>query len=156
MDYALIADFIVALHAAFILFVIFGQVGIFIGGVLHHRWVRNFYFRFLHLSAIGVVVLEAAFGIECPLTTWEHDLRRAAGEKVADASFIGQWLHDVVFVDSTTVPETTLRAIYCAFGGLVLLCFIVWPPRRPCWLGGKKREKKLKDESEASEPTEDS
>jgi|SaaInlStandDraft_4_1057021.scaffolds.fasta_scaffold104481_2 hypothetical protein len=137
MDYALIADFIVALHAAFILFVIFGQVGIFIGGVLRHRWVRNFYFRFLHLAAIGVVVLEAAFGIECPLTTWEHDLRRAAGEKVADASFIGQWLHDVIFVDST-VPETTLRAIYCGFGGLVLLCFIVWPPRRPVWLGGKK------------------
>ena len=51
-------------------------------------WVRGARFRYAHLAAIGVVVLQAWFGIECPLTTLESALRTRAGEAGYGMSFI--------------------------------------------------------------------
>ena len=59
----MLADLIVVFHAAYVSFVVFGLVAILIGAVLRWRWVRNFWFRVIHLTAIGIVVAEALFGI---------------------------------------------------------------------------------------------
>ncbi len=64
----LLADLIVVFHAAYVSFVVFGLVAILIGAALRWEWVRNFWFRASHLTMIGIVVLEALFGITCPLT----------------------------------------------------------------------------------------
>ena len=67
----LLADLIVVFHATYVSFVVFGLVAILIGSSYGGDWVRNFWFRAIHLAMIGIVVLEALFGITCPLTVWE-------------------------------------------------------------------------------------
>ena len=62
-------------HATYFSFVVFGLVLILLGIVFRWDWVRNFWFRSLHLAAIGIVVLEAFVGMNCPLTDWEQRLR---------------------------------------------------------------------------------
>src|SRR5262249_24175615 len=75
----LLADLIVVLHATYFSFVVFGLLLILLGVVFRWGWVRNFWFRTLHLTAIGIVVLEALIGMNCPLTDWEDRLREMAG-----------------------------------------------------------------------------
>ena len=66
------------------------------------------------------------FGIVCPLTTWENDLREAAGETVQEGSFVGHWVHELIFVE---VPPWGLTLGYCLFALAVVLAFVLVPPR---------------------------
>ncbi|MCG7200196.1 DUF2784 domain-containing protein [Marinobacter pelagius] len=77
--YLLLADSLLVLHVLLVAFVIFGLVAVFLGRLLHWRWVRNFWFRVTHLVVIGIVVLQAWLGVLCPLTVWEMELRERAG-----------------------------------------------------------------------------
>jgi cytochrome c biogenesis protein CcdA len=70
----MLADLIVVFHTAYVSFVVFGLAAILIGAVFHWGWVRNFWFRAIHLTTIGIVVIEALAGITCPLTDWENRL----------------------------------------------------------------------------------
>jgi len=45
----LLADIVLVVHFAFVLFVVGGLVLIWIGVVLRWAWVRNFWFRVAHL-----------------------------------------------------------------------------------------------------------
>jgi hypothetical protein len=74
--YTFLADVIVAVHFAYIGFVIFGQLAIVVGAILGWKWIRDPAFRWIHLVMICVVALEAFVQFECPLTTWERLLRR--------------------------------------------------------------------------------
>ena len=76
----LLADLIVVFHAAYVSFVVFGLVAILLGIAFRWGWVRNFWFRSLHLSRSGSWSLEALVGITCPLTVWEAQLRKMAGQ----------------------------------------------------------------------------
>jgi hypothetical protein len=78
MDPVLLADIVVTVHLLFVLFVLIAQLFIVAGWLLRWSWVRNFWFRLLHLGSIGVVAGQAVAGIECPLTTVERDLRAEA------------------------------------------------------------------------------
>jgi hypothetical protein len=131
MPYGLLADLLVALHAAFVGFVVLGQLTVAVGVWFRWGWVRNFWFRAAHLLAIGYVAYEAAAGIACPLTIWEQRLRELAGQPVSDASFVGRLLHTVLFVQ---VPESVVNAVHIGFGLLVLLTFFLAPPRLPSFL----------------------
>ncbi len=122
-----LADLTVVIHAAFVLFVVCGQVLILIGWLNKWSWCQNIIFRWLHLAAIGYVVLEAWFGITCPLTLLEHYLRSLAGESMYQMSFIGYWVHYWLFY---TAPDWVFTLIYTLFGLLVLLTFIGYPPKR--------------------------
>ncbi|MDA1050937.1 MAG: DUF2784 domain-containing protein [Planctomycetota bacterium] len=125
--YSLIADAVVFVHAAYVGFVVLGQVAILIGCVRRWQWIRNFWFRVVHLAMIGVVVVEALFGITCPLTTWENSLRRAAGETARAESFVGRWVQDLLFYDA---PPWAFTVVYCLFGAVVLATFVIAPPKR--------------------------
>ncbi len=46
---------------------------------------------------IGIVVAEALAGIPCPLTVWERQLRKAAGQVAYPGDFIGYWTHRLLF-----------------------------------------------------------
>jgi hypothetical protein len=76
MDPILLADIVVTVHLGFMLFVLIAQILIVVGWVLRWAWVRNFWFRFIHLASIGLVAGEALGKIECPLTTLERHLRK--------------------------------------------------------------------------------
>jgi hypothetical protein len=90
--------------------------------------VRNFWFRALHLAAIGIVVLEALIGMTCPLTDWEKRLRDMAGEGSYAGDFIGYWAHRLIFYRAEPWVFTFL---YVSFGLAVLAAFVLAPPRWP-------------------------
>ncbi len=78
MDRILLADFIVTIHLLFMLFVVLALFLILLGAALGWGWVRNPWFRIVHLFSIAFVAAEALRGIECPLTTVERQLREDA------------------------------------------------------------------------------
>jgi len=116
MRYGFLADVVVAIHALYVSFVVFGLFAILIGRA-RWRWVHNLYFRILHLAAIGFVCAESIVGIDCPLTTLENGLRLGAGQNGYCSDFIGYWLDRLIFYD---FPPWVFTAIYLAFGILVL------------------------------------
>src|SRR5208282_4554460 len=99
MWYSYWAEVVLAIHLAYVAFVVLGQLTILLGVTLGWEWVRNPWFRFAHLAAIGAVALETALGILCPLTVWEDRLRTLAGQQVSEGSFIGRWMHRILFYD---------------------------------------------------------
>src|SRR5260370_31564369 len=100
MGYSLLADVVVAIHVAYVSFVLLGQLAICVGVVLRWGWVRNFWFRSAHLLAIAIVAMEAICNVQCPLTAWEDRLRTLAGQEVAEGSFIGRFLHNLMFFNA--------------------------------------------------------
>ena len=125
--YSHLADEVVFLHAAYVAFVLFGLVAVFAGFLMRWDWVRNVWFRFIHLAMILVVAFEALMGIVCPLTTLENYLRNQAGETMRNGSFMGQIVHDLLFYEA---PAWLFTCGYCAFAGLVLSTFVIVPPKR--------------------------
>lgn len=77
--YRIFADLILITHVTFVAFVIVGLMVILIGGAFGWSWIRNPWFRVLHLASIAVVIVQAWLGDICPLTTFEMYLREKAG-----------------------------------------------------------------------------
>ena len=123
----LLADVILVVHVLFVCFVVFGLVAVYLGYVLHWRWVRNLHFRLLHLLAIGIVVLQSWLGVICPLTIWEMALRKEAGAGTYAGSFIQHWLHQLLYY---TAPQWVFILLYSAFGLLVLVSWFLVRPKR--------------------------
>ena len=120
--YLLAADLVLYLHAAFVVFVIAGQVGILAGHLAGWHWVRNGWFRLAHRGAIAVVVLQAWLGVLCPLTTLETWLRGKSGDASYPGAFIAYWVERILYYD---LPEWVFTLIYTAFG-LVVAASWVW------------------------------
>ena len=119
----MLADAILVVHAAFVLFVVGGLAATWIGIALGRPFAFDPWFRGLHLAAIGFVVAEALLGVACPLTVWEDALRGNA----TDEGFIQRWIHAWLFWHA---PAWVFTAIYVAFGALVAWTWRRWPPRR--------------------------
>jgi hypothetical protein len=127
MIYRVLADAILVFHVLYIAFVVGGQLLIVIGLLLKWTWVRNFWFRILHLAAIWVVVLQAWVGVICPLTDWENALRVKAGQTTYTGGFIQYWLHKLIFFEA---DPWVFGLVYTVFGTLVLLTWFYGPPQR--------------------------
>jgi len=119
----LLADFILILHFAFVLFVVGSLPLIWAGAAAGWRWVRDVRFRLVHLAAILLVSAEAAAGVWCPLTLWEDALRGAARDK----SFVARWIHAVLYYD---LPAWAFTTAYLAFAALVAFTWWRVPPHR--------------------------
>lgn len=125
--YLIAADAILLTHVLFVAFVLFGLLLTLAGKVLGWLWVRNPYFRLVHLICIGVVVLQAWAGITCFLTDWEMALRAKAGDAVYAGSFVSYWLEQVLYYRA---PAWVFVVCYTAFGLLVVASWI-WVRPRP-------------------------
>ena len=136
MIYLILADIIVAIHFAYVSYVVVGELLIILGILLKWQWIRNFWFRVSHLAMIVVVALEAVVGFRCPLTTWEYLLLDAAGERIERRSFVGRLMHDLMFFDC---PDDSWiwRWIYGGVAGVILLTFgdraTQMAPQTPRW-----------------------
>jgi len=117
----LLADLVLVVHVAFVLFVVGGLVAI-VAGARHWGWVRNRTFRFAHLGAIAFVVAESLLGIACPLTVWEDALRGGGPPQ----SFIGRWTARLLYYN---FPEWVFVVLYCAFAAAVVWAWRRVPPR---------------------------
>jgi Protein of Unknown function (DUF2784) len=126
MWYARLADAIVAIHVAYMAFIILGQLAIVIGAFLKWQWIRNPWFRIAHLAAIVIVAFEAVFGVRCPLTLWEYELRVAAGQDASGESFVGRLMHNLLFHE---LPPWIYTSCYVGFALLVLVTLFWAPPR---------------------------
>src|SRR5687768_10996929 len=105
MPDAILADLLVALHLAFVVFVV-------AGGLLALRWPKA---AWLHLpAAVWGAVVEIT-GWICPLTPLENVLRRRAGLEVYTGDFVGRYLLPVLY------PEGLTREIQLLLGAAVVL-----------------------------------
>jgi len=124
----LLADAVLILHFAIVLFVVGGLVLIIVGNFSGWRWVNALWFRLLHLAAIAIVVAESWLGITCPLTTLEMWLRAQSGAASAinySESFIGYWLQRLLFYSA---PPWVFVLTYTVFGALVIAVWFRFPP----------------------------
>ena len=119
------ADLILVTHALFVAFVVLGLAAILLGKYWRWGWVRNRWFRAIHLLAIGLVVSESWLGMICPLTEWENRSREAAGGSAYASPFIQHWLHEILFYD---FAPWIFTAAYTMFGILVLIAWLLVPP----------------------------
>jgi hypothetical protein len=76
------AGAVALVHAAAVLFML-------IGSLLALRWPRLLW---LHVPVSLVILALYLTGSDCPLTTWELDLRERAGEPGYRGGFIGHYI----------------------------------------------------------------
>ena len=126
--YQFLANVVLLAHVGVALFIIGGLLLTLLGGALHWQWVKNFWFRALHLLGIGYVVMEAWFGIVCPLTTWELWLREKAGQSVYQGDFIAHWMRQIMFYEA---PPWVFVVAYSGFAALVVLSLFLVRPVMP-------------------------
>ena len=122
----LAADLVLLLHLLLVSFVVFGLLVILIGKVRVWVWVRNSWFRVMHLLAIGAVVVQSWFGALCPLTEFEMELRSRAGDTVYAGSFISHWLEAILYYQA---PAWVFAVCYTAFGLVVIGSWFWVKPR---------------------------
>ena len=123
-----LADALLALHLAVVLFNLVMPPAIGLGAWRDWRWVRRRWLRLLHLGSMAVVALQAALGDLCFLTVWEHDLRVHAGQSGFSESFIETLLADWLYVDA---PMAVLIPIYLGWAALSVALWWIVPPTRP-------------------------
>jgi hypothetical protein len=87
MLYSILADILVALHVAFIAYVL-------LGGLLGLRWPRN---ALLHLPCAAWGALIEFAGWICPLTPLEIRWRIMAGQQGYDDGFIAHYLLPIIY-----------------------------------------------------------
>ena len=87
INFQYVADLVVFLHAAFVLFVL-------LGGVAVLRWQRLAWF---HLPAALWGALIELGGWICPLTYLENHLRRMGGEAGYGVTFIERYLEPLLY-----------------------------------------------------------
>jgi hypothetical protein len=112
MIYHLLADLMVVLHLAFIIFVVLGALL-----VAKWRWIIYFHIP----SAVWGALIEF-MGWICPLTPLENKFRRAAGQAGYEGGFIDHYLIPIIYPEGLT---SSLQFILGA-GVIVLNVVIYW------------------------------
>lgn len=125
--YRLLADAVLTLHFGVVAFVLGGALAVLLGGPAGWAWVRRPLWRWVHLGAIGFVVLQTWLGADCPLTVLEVWLRaQGAGPDAGLAQgFIEYWLQRVLYYEA---PGWVFGLVYSLFGALVLTLWWRYPP----------------------------
>lgn len=115
MPYLLLADAVLLLHLAFIVFVVVGALAVW-------RWPR---LAWLHVPALAWGAYAVIAGAICPLTPLENALRAAGGGTVYAPSFIEHYLLPIVYPDA--VQGEAGRALQVALGlGVVVLNAVLY------------------------------
>jgi hypothetical protein len=127
VPYQLLADTVLVVHFAVVVFVVGGLVVVVMGNWLGWRWVNGWWFRLAHLGAIAFVAVQAWLGELCPLTTLESWLRVRAGASGYTKSFIEHWVQRVIFYEA---PFWVFALAYTIFALLVLAAWRYFPPTR--------------------------
>ena len=117
------ADALLVAHFLLAAFNTGGLLLIWLGAAIGWRWVRNPWFRLIHLAAIAIVALEALLGVACPLTLWEDLLRGGLQPR----SFVGRWVQALLYYDA---PERLFTALYVFWTLATLLTLWLVPPRK--------------------------
>ncbi len=126
LPYQLLADAVLLLHFAVVVFVVGGLFMVIVGNLRSWRWVNNIWFRLAHLAAIGVVVAQSWLGKLCPLTTLESWLRVQCAQPAYEHGFIEHWVQRLLYYEA---PFWAFTLAYTLFGLLVVAAWWYFPPR---------------------------
>jgi len=108
--YRVAADLLVLIHLAFIIFVVAGGFTVF-------KWP---WMVMLHLPAASWGALIEFKGWICPLTPWENNLRKLAGEEGYAEGFIEHYILQLVYPPGLTRDiQTTLGTIVIVINLLI-------------------------------------
>lgn len=130
LSYETAANVTLFAHVSYVSFVVIGLLITWLGIAFRWQWIRNRWFRGVHLVMIVIVVFEAWVGIVCPLTTLENWFRQKSGQSVYDGDFIAIWLHSLIFFQA---PPWVFTCGYTLFGLAVLGTLLIVPPNwRTC------------------------
>ncbi len=126
MPYQTLANAVLVLHFAVVIFVVLGLPAVLVGNWRGWSWVNYFWWRVVHLLAIGVVVVQAWLGRYCGLTVLESNLRAMAGQAGYERSFIEYWVQRLLYYEG---PLWAFALVYTVFGALVVWSWLRYPPR---------------------------
>jgi hypothetical protein len=116
MGWSILADAVLVLHGAFIVWATLGALTVW-------RWPRLLW---AHLPALAWGVwIEASAGI-CPLTPLENSLRQRAGQRGYDGSFIDHHLGALIYPQGLTSAAQSRIALGLALFNLLIYGLIVW------------------------------
>ncbi|MGD9598490.1 MAG: DUF2784 domain-containing protein [Steroidobacteraceae bacterium] len=118
-----LADGVVALHFAFIFYVV-------AGGFIAWRWPRT---AWLHAIALAWGLWILASGAICPLTPLENHLRLRAGETGYEGGFIARYITPVIY------PAGLTRGLQWTLGAALTLVNAV------AYLGLWRRARRRRD-----------
>jgi hypothetical protein len=105
MSYRFLADSLVLVHAAFVLYALLGGLL-----VLKWRWTMG-----LHLpAALWAAVIEFA-DASCPLTAWENALREQARASIYQTGFVEHYILPILY------PAALNEDIQIVLGLIVLI-----------------------------------
>jgi len=124
--YLLSADVILFLHVVVVVFNVLGLVLIFLGYILKWSWVRNPWFRVVHIVVISIVIIQSWIGVTCPFTSLEMLLRSKAGVEVYTGTFISHWLESILYYQAS---PWFFVIVYTVFGALVIASWFMVRPR---------------------------
>jgi hypothetical protein len=113
MFYRWLADAVLSLHFAFVLFVVFG-------GLLAFRWPRVAYVH-VPIALYGVII--ELLGFVCPLTPLEIWLRRQGGEAGYEGGFIEHYITAALYP-----TQYVLAGLVFAINAVVYV--LLWRKRR--------------------------
>lgn len=126
MPYRLMADLVVVIHLAFIVF-----VG---AGALPAR--RRPWLAWLHGPSLIWAVATITIGLPCPLTSLEKLLRRLAGEAVYSGGFVDRYIEGVMFSESLTPSLRAIGMVAIVVGYAGLCRRLASAGRLPADVGG--------------------
>ena len=87
------ADLVLIFHFGIVIFITSLFVIIPVGYKFKWNWPRNRKLRSTHLLLIFLVTTETVFGLTCPLTLIEHNLR---GIYISN-TFVNSWLQNLLY-----------------------------------------------------------
>lgn len=116
MLWRMAADALVVVHLSFILFVL-------LGGLLLLRWPRLLW---LHLPAVTWGIVVECLHLGCPLTPWENQLRRMAGQAGYEGGFIEHYLIPLIYPAGLTAQIQLWLGVIVILVNLAVYAWLIF------------------------------
>lgn len=116
---------VLVVHLGVVVFNIFGMVAVPLGAWRGWPFVREFWWRLVHLASLFAVALQALLGRACFLTIWQSAIE--ADQPSAPPPMIATWINRVLY---WPLPLWVFAVGYVVVFVYVLLLWRWVPPRR--------------------------
>ena len=115
------SEIVLLFHFSIFLFMILSFILIPLGYHKKWKWVKNKYYRLIHLILMGIIFIETILGFMCPLTILENFLRN----DIEINNKITQIIHQIMYWDLPTYQFIILYLLSLLY--LIFLWFFFKP-----------------------------
>ena len=117
----LFSEIVLLFHFCIFLFMVLSFFLIPLGYYQKWEWVKNKYYRLIHLILMGIIFIETILGFMCPLTILENFLRN----DIEINNKITQIIHQIMYLDLPTYQFIILYLLSLLY--LIFLWFFFKP-----------------------------